>query len=648
MSLQSSHSHPAQLESLHTIAPRTTDEIVALKKRKTEDAITSMELPKAKKQRREQDAYCPLCHRMFAGTTTRNKHMGISICLSVAKKRKLVGEFVTPEEWKVVAETRKESMSSNKLVHLKESSDKFQKAENVAEAASGRSTPAFLIGSSSEGILSPGSEAPGVGCHRRVSCRNVKRRDVWHMRSSCRNLWGKSRSSIRSRDQQWASILERVLTEPIPCSQSVQLVQERPRLQGSASLEALPGHSSAPRGQLAFSIHEPPQPSAGESEALKTASSTYYASQPPSQMEGLSRSASRSSCNGDVNARSSTPSQMVHFEFRAECAPKTASQASPQTAGPSRSPSGSPSSVNVNTPSGAPPQLFHSCQLEYASRMASPASQPASQTAGPSQSSSSGDVTARSGTPSQLFHSFQGKPVSPAALQVAGLVRSSSNGNLCARSGMCMPSPHVKTDTPDHRAATPLPPNPQTILSTSAQPSPTAHPQSLQFESSHIPFASNASNEVMNVPSASEASAKAMPTPANNAWDVQGHSRVQSFCPAPGTPINPFADNSWLMPLAATPVDVPNDPSRAPIFHSVQAPTPIPPFLAPELATLQRSLSESESFPLEFQQVPGMNAPAQDADEASMLAVAMAGIVTPEDVYQEALTYYGIGEDVWR
>ncbi|KAJ6502038.1 hypothetical protein C8R45DRAFT_1190218 [Mycena sanguinolenta] len=589
MSLQRSNSHPAQLENNRAIAPRTgafTDESMASKKRIRDDATIAEELPQAKRQQKEERyAYCPMCHTRLADTRPRNKHMEKPICFTTAKRRELIEKSVTVDEWKAKAEKWKKSMSSNKLVHLKESSDQFQEKE---KAGSRRSTPSFPVGSSRKGILSPASHESSLnearGADATVASTSAMtfqhhptepaRRSpaitrlpggVAHTKQLPQPVGHGSAEDIFKR---YKSIMEEVITGPLPCSQSVQ----RPRLQASASLGALPYHPSAPCGQL-FSIHEPPRPSAGGSGASRTASPAYYASQCPSQTAGPSRSASRSSCNGNVNARSSTPSQQ-----------------------------------------------FHSFQMEYAPKTIS---------AGPSRSSSIGDINARSVTPSQLFHpaEYAPKRVSPTA---APSRSSSSNRDVEAQSGRYTPNPYMRTDAPDHRSATPFPPSPQTLPSTLAQ---TSQPRSLQFGSSHP----NASNQVV--------SANCPQAPANN-WNVpKGLSRSQTFHPAQFPPINPAAANSRVTPKQAAPpantaCHDAKSLSRVPTFHPAHAPRsttpPIDPhiqFLTPEQENeIQRWLSVAETFPLE----PG-TITSQYTAEAS--ALGTTGTVTFEQVHQEALEF---------
>ncbi|KAJ7137799.1 hypothetical protein C8R44DRAFT_728005 [Mycena epipterygia] len=90
-------------------------------KRKRES--NSAEFPKAKKQQTERKySYCPVCHRPFTETTSRNSHIGKDICVAVARRRQLP----VPASFDGLK-------SSNRLDSLKGSSDRFEAAEEHME-----------------------------------------------------------------------------------------------------------------------------------------------------------------------------------------------------------------------------------------------------------------------------------------------------------------------------------------------------------------------------------------------------------------------------------------------------------------------------------------------------------------------------------
>ncbi|KAJ6531189.1 hypothetical protein B0H19DRAFT_1273405 [Mycena capillaripes] len=142
--------------SLLAIAPRSqTSEVdttseAGENKRKRND---SEEPAKQKKQRAGgKNAWCPLCHLGFASLTTRNNHIGIRRCFQTAKDRELITEYRFDDAWKKMAANKEESIRSNKLVNLKDSSERFE--------AGGRSKM-WAASPSSSGPRTPLAVAPG-------------------------------------------------------------------------------------------------------------------------------------------------------------------------------------------------------------------------------------------------------------------------------------------------------------------------------------------------------------------------------------------------------------------------------------------------------------------------------------------------------
>ncbi|KAJ7264996.1 hypothetical protein B0H12DRAFT_1230628 [Mycena haematopus] len=379
---QHSNSHPAQLAALQTIAPKTEAFKAGIENpnKRKRDNSTSEELPKAKKPYRSKSAWCPLCHRGFTETKSRNNHMGIEICMRIAIRRGLIPESTKQKEWEILVAAQKKSFSSNKLVHLQESSERFELAEKTGWAITSATTPAPFVGSSNGGVASSSSygnvrgldataasatnptPAPSGGSSSEGgpssgSYGNVRGPDaivaynsemVFHHQhpqarrspaiplASARavdaggrlnkqpsQLVGPQKSASNatlSQDQQYRSAVEKILTEPIPIIHRSppipQPAQKDPRLQAAAS-SGDHDRSSGPHGQLAFSIHElSPQSIPGGNGEFAAASPAYYASQPPSQLAGPSRSSS----SGNVYARNGKAPQ-VAYPSQAEYAP---------------------------------------------------------------------------------------------------------------------------------------------------------------------------------------------------------------------------------------------------------------------------------------------------------------------------------------
>ncbi|KAF8205678.1 hypothetical protein K438DRAFT_1964093 [Mycena galopus ATCC 62051] len=312
---QPSNSHPPQSEALRVIAPRTEPleiQIEIPKKRMRDD---SEEVPKPKKLRKLPNcAWCPLCHRGFTSISWRNKHIGKDICWRYAVRRGLIQESIPTEQRDIIAAEKRTAFSSNKLVHLKDSDDRFEAEESRGVTPAGAHENAVDATVASSATNSETAFRPQYAQHAWSSA--IALAPEYAVPASGRlgtqqpRPMGLQRAAsyhTASQHQQYRSAFERVMSGPMPTlSRSPSMPQ--PRLQTSASFAGVPTWVAG--GQPAFSAHQPSQPIAGtrgEFGVTSQARNPYQARALPSALAGPSRISSST----DVYARSGTPPQLA-------------------------------------------------------------------------------------------------------------------------------------------------------------------------------------------------------------------------------------------------------------------------------------------------------------------------------------------------
>ncbi|KAJ6531627.1 hypothetical protein DFH09DRAFT_1093083 [Mycena vulgaris] len=112
--------------SFRAIAPRTlafVPDPASPKKRKRPDTSDDAGPTAKKAQTGRKFSYCPVCHRPYGEVSTRNNHIGLPICVKAATSRGLP-----------IPASFEAQKSSNRLDHLKESSERFAAADQLLKA----------------------------------------------------------------------------------------------------------------------------------------------------------------------------------------------------------------------------------------------------------------------------------------------------------------------------------------------------------------------------------------------------------------------------------------------------------------------------------------------------------------------------------
>ncbi|KAJ7864750.1 hypothetical protein B0H14DRAFT_2574192 [Mycena olivaceomarginata] len=312
--------------SFRAIAPRTEAfavEVECQKKRKRnssgERQVPKGQVPDAKKQRRPQGpkaAWCPLCHRGFTQLAPRNNHIGIPLCFTTAIRRGLIPQSTSPEERTAKATAAKKDCSSNRLIHLKDSSERFEAAENhpfvVVPTPVGRRSP---VEGSNAGIPPPiqALDATVASSNTVYASGGLDERPPQPV---ARIAVQRSASNPTLKDhQRYRAAFEREMTTgPLPLHRSPSMPQppqNRPPLQTSASFGGFSGvshGSTSTAGQSVFSAHQPHRSIEGGDGEFGTVSHWAHMQPPSSQMIAGS---SRASSSRDLYTRSGTPSQQA-------------------------------------------------------------------------------------------------------------------------------------------------------------------------------------------------------------------------------------------------------------------------------------------------------------------------------------------------